>query len=598
MNYNFYIDPIRRTVTPESMTVLWLDQDVTTIHFTVEDFEGFTFDGSSILIKAVLPDRTQVEITPENFSTEPITTEDDEGQTVITGYSTSFDWTLTLEHTKAVGLLTYSICAIMLNLDGETVDKEWHTLNDSFQIRDHIHFNGSDDQDDPVTAATNAEKIAALKAQVDGLAGGVKTAGAVSQMTDTTVAYVYTGTETGYTKGNWYYWSGSAWVSGGTYGGAVTDPTLSVAGAAADAKAVGDAMAGVGAASVPTEVRQAMKTLFEKAAYIETGLADEVAVITAWAEATTSITVSPSTASVSNASSTAQLSTVTTPAGNAVTWSSSNTAVATVSSTGLVTAVGNGTATITATSGNVSASCAVTVTGFRTLTGIEATFTQSGTVYDTASLDDLEADLVVTGTYDDSTTAVITDYTLSGTLAEGTSTITVSYGGFTDTFSVTVSHATTDTTAQIATSGEILVHLTNEYATRTATNGGITVLYEMDAATTTLFPAGIIPTDSANDLKNGNNVACLFIYDSAGEPINFVNELTTSSLNRWAQNRAGTMTEYSNSYTVGSYSKIAFSVDTRYLDDAYMYDKTTGQVWFAGINTPYYGMSNISEASS
>ena len=191
---------------------------------------------------------------------------------------------------------------------------------------------------------------------------------------------------------------------------------------------------------VPTEVRQAMKTLFSKAAYIETGLADEVAVITAWAEATTSITVSPSTASVSSASPTAQLSAVTTPAGGAVTWASSNTAVATVSSAGLVTAVGNGTATITATSGTVSASCAVTVTGFRTLTGIDATYTQSGTVYDTDSLDDLKDDLVVTGTYDDTSTATITGYTLSGTLTAGTSTITVSYGGFTDTFSVTVTH--------------------------------------------------------------------------------------------------------------------------------------------------------------
>ena len=33
-----------------------------------------------------------------------------------------------------------------------------------------------------------------------------------------------------------------------------------------------------------------------------------------------------------------------------------------------------------------------------------------------------------------------------------------------------------------------------------------------------------------------------------------------------------------------------------YIHDAYMYDKTTGQVFFAGRNTPYYGMSNISEA--
>ena len=75
------------------------------------------------------------------------------------------------------------------------------------------------------------------------------------------------------------------------------------------------------------------------------------------------------------------------------------------------------------------------------LSSITATYTQSGTVYDTDSLDSLKSDLVVTANYEDSSTATIasTDYTLSGTLAEGTSTITVSYGGKTATFSVVVS---------------------------------------------------------------------------------------------------------------------------------------------------------------
>lgn len=260
------------------------------------------------------------------------------------------------------------------------------------------------------------------------------------------------------------------------------------------------------------------------------------------------------------------------------------------------TAYRSGTITIPRVTGNI----VITASAVLAAQSITATYTQSGTVYDTATLDSLKADLAVTANYAGGTSETLSssDYTLSGTLEVGTSTITVGYAGLTTTFNVTVTHAVQDTTAQIATSGEILIHLANAYETRAATNGGITVLYEMDAATTTLFPAGIIPTDSVNDLKNGNNVACLFIYDSTGEPINFVNELTTSSLNRWAQDRAGTMTEYSNSYTVTSYSKIAFSVDTRYLDDAYMYDKTTGQVWFAGINTPYYGMTNISQASS
>lgn len=64
----------------------------------------------------------------------------------------------------------------------------------------------------------------------------------VSQMTNHGYIYIYNGTETGYQAGYWYYWSGSAWTAGGAYQVAATDPTLTVAGAAADAKATGDAV--------------------------------------------------------------------------------------------------------------------------------------------------------------------------------------------------------------------------------------------------------------------------------------------------------------------------------------------------------------------
>lgn len=97
-----------------------------------------------------------------------------------------------------------------------------------------------------------------------------------------------------------------------------------------------------------------------------------------------------------------------------------------------------GTSTVTVSYGGMTTTFDVTVVG---LTGITATYTQSGTVYDTASLDDLKSDLVVTANYSDSTSETVTDYTLSGTLAEGTSTVTVSYGGKTATFEVTVSSA-------------------------------------------------------------------------------------------------------------------------------------------------------------
>lgn len=72
------------------------------------------------------------------------------------------------------------------------------------------------------------------------------------------------------------------------------------------------------------------------------------------------------------------------------------------------------------------------------LVSISCVYTQSGTVYTTDSLDSLKSDLVVIAHYDDNSTTTITTYTLSGTLTVGTSAITVSYGGKTTTFNVTV----------------------------------------------------------------------------------------------------------------------------------------------------------------
>lgn len=81
----------------------------------------------------------------------------------------------------------------------------------------------------------------------------------------------------------------------------------------------------------------------------------------------------------------------------------------------------------------------VVVTARPELDSITAVFNQGQTVvYDTDSLDVLRPMLTVTANYSDSTTETITEYTLSGTLTVGTSTVTVSYGGKTATFDVTV----------------------------------------------------------------------------------------------------------------------------------------------------------------
>lgn len=191
---------------------------------------------------------------------------------------------------------------------------------------------------------------------------------------------------------------------------------------------------------VPTEVREAIYNLFGMIPAYTGDPSASRTVLASWKAVITSITLNVSTASISG-SNTTQLVATTAPAGSAVTWSSSDTSVATVSSSGLVTGVGNGSCTITASSGDKTARCTVTVTGFATLVSISAVYTQSGSVYESTALNDLKSDLVVTGTYNDSTTATITDYTLSGTLSVGTSTITVSYGGKSTTFNVTVSSA-------------------------------------------------------------------------------------------------------------------------------------------------------------
>ena len=258
--------------------------------------------------------------------------------------------------------------------------------------------------------------------------------------------------------------------------------------------------------TVPTNVRNAIYTLLENAAYATTGLEDEIAVVEAWAEEVTSLTLSVSTLSLE--SDDPQVITATTvPIGATVTWSSSNNSVATVSG-GVVTGVSNGSCVITASAGDLVATCDVTVEGFAELVSISAVYTQSGTVYETDSVDSLKADLVVTATYDDSSTETVpsTDYTLSGTLTVGTSTITVTYGGKTTTFNVTVSGEPWDyewySSSGVAPSfinyKSISFADNNEYATITINSSNVFVINdvgEMELDVKVAFPDNSYPNN-------------------------------------------------------------------------------------------------------
>lgn len=141
------------------------------------------------------------------------------------------------------------------------------------------------------------------------------------------------------------------------------------------------------------------------------------------------------------------------------------------------------------------------------LTRISCVYTQSDTVYDTDTLDSLKSDLVVTAHFDDSSTQTINAYTLSGTLTEGTSTITVAYGGKTATFNVTVTHIQTS---------EVLSTFTNDY------NINSTTFENNPTSNDVVAEAGTLNASRVNFSWDTEEcpVFLMYIaqYDSSGDP--------------------------------------------------------------------------------
>lgn len=236
------------------------------------------------------------------------------------------------------------------------------------------------------------------------------------------------------------------------------DSTLTESGKAADAKITGEKIsalkneidqleqAGTGSGSgVNVAQSNSLWAIIQKAAFAEALTDKELNDFkTAWGITTenipaTGITLDKSTLSFTDSATQTLIATIE-PSNSTdkVTWESSDAGIATVSG-GVVTPISNGSCTITAKAGSYSAACAVTVDIAEeeqvTLTSISATYTGGDVAVGTA-LTDLIG-ITVTGIYSDGSTSAITGYTLSGTIAEGSNTITVSYGGKTTTFTVT-----------------------------------------------------------------------------------------------------------------------------------------------------------------
>jgi len=253
-----------------------------------------------------------------------------------------------------------------------------------------------------------------------------------------------------------------------------------------------------------------------------------------------------------------------------------------------------GTSTITVTYGGKTATFTVTVTqSAAVLTSITCVYTQSGTVYTTDTLDSLKTDLVVRAIYDNGTSEAVTTYALSGALATGTSTITVTYGGKTATFTVTVTAAPVDTTAVLDTDhdGKGQSNTFGSYSNHTSFCPTVKYAHESTVSSGYEYFYGIIPVDATGSTTcrvwfwDDNDAGITGSAYGSGKPMNvYAESMTEGSFSLMSAN-------------VALYPYLTIPIDKNYKDYAYLYVGSTGKVLFAGANTPYYGMDNISEAS-
>lgn len=115
-----------------------------------------------------------------------------------------------------------------------------------------------------------AEQIEDLDNALRAGYGAPLKAATVSAMTDHAKIYVYTGSETGYTAGHWYYYNGTAWTDGGVYNAVAvnTDTTLTLAGVPADAKATGDAVSSLKSDLGISYIPLTSKNYFEQGSWV------------------------------------------------------------------------------------------------------------------------------------------------------------------------------------------------------------------------------------------------------------------------------------------------------------------------------------------
>ena len=133
--------------------------------------------------------------------------------------------TYTVDYAMSIkaGSVQFALEAINAGTGG-AIDNEWHTLTYETKVKETLQGNQAE------YAETESDIISELlqnvRTKVNQLVGGAtpEPVDLVSKMTDQKKVYLYTGSETGYTSGHWYYHNGTTFVSGGVYGAGIIDP--------------------------------------------------------------------------------------------------------------------------------------------------------------------------------------------------------------------------------------------------------------------------------------------------------------------------------------------------------------------------------------
>lgn len=156
---------------------------------------------------------------------------------VVTEDMVSFEWVLGRGVLAKEGYVNFSVCMVKAGNDG-TVEQEFNTTIATSNVLTGLEVDSTDNpevysvfatmRELATEAAASAEAVSDtqteieeyvenIEAQLRSFVGAPRVASSYEDMVNVDHIYVYVGNEEGYTYGDWYYYDGADWVSGGAY---------------------------------------------------------------------------------------------------------------------------------------------------------------------------------------------------------------------------------------------------------------------------------------------------------------------------------------------------------------------------------------------